>query len=608
MLNFGKTLRAAARSRSAGVAGLVFLVIVLGSGSGSARPRQSPGLIPWPVEVELGSGEFSLANGTALVLGSDAGSSLLASARIFAAKVHDRFGVRLKVVTIAESPGCGLESVSVRTEADSYCLPCQSSILVGDAIRACGLIDELPSGELPGDEGYKLLVDESVLVFADTAPGFHNGLATLLQLIGDKKSVPFVGIVDYPRFRHRGMLLDSSRSFLPPDVIKRYLDLLSDLKLNVLHWHIVDDQGWRIESKKYPRLHEVGGIVSNMSEEKLAALAEIQYDERGRLLPDPRYSSVDGARDSRGYYTQEELKEIVEYALARQVMIIPEIDVPGHTSAMIAAYPELSCSGEAISVPRVGTLSRNALCPGKEEVYEFLDELFGEVAQIFPGPYVHIGGDEVWIKTWMEAPDNQWLIEEYGYTDKAGLQSYFTNRVYELLKNHGKTMIAWDEVTDHAPEDSVIQAWRRHGYAREAAEAGNDSVVSPTSHCYIDYPQLQFTLKKLYHFEPLPKGLSPELEHHVLGGEVNLWGEWVTLANIDSKAFPRLLAHAEVVWSPAPARDWNDFVKRLKPVRREMEARGVGFGRTWRDVLFAGSIDYSRDGEGKVFLFVTLEP
>jgi len=185
----------------------------------------------------------------------------------------------------------------------------------------------------------------------------------------------------------------------------------------------------------------------------------------------------------------------------------------------------------------------------------------------------------------MEADDNQWLIDEYGYEDNDGLQSYFVERVAEILAKHGKTMIAWDEVTGYAPEGSVVQAWRKHNYAKEAAENGNPSVISPVSHCYIDYPQLQFTMKNLYRFEPIPKGLDPDLEQLILGGEINLWGERVTLANIDRKAFPRLLAHAEVMWTPADRRNWYDFTKRLTVVRKGMKRRGVEFGVTWRDLM-----------------------
>lgn len=508
-------------------------------------------LIPQPVQLEQRDGAF-LAASARILLAPDAGEQEKTTARIFAEKARARNGLILVIGTAAAGDDC------------------KGNILVGGAVEVCGRSGELLAGDVPAEEGYKLAVKPDGVLLVGSPHGLHNGLATLLQLIaaGKDQSIPAVAILDYPRFPWRGMLLDPARSFLPPDIIKKYIDIFADLKINRLHWHLVDDQGWRIESKVYPKLHEVGGILSNQNEKKNRALDRHGWGANGR-----------------GYYTQDELKEIVAYAAERHVMIVPEIDVPGHTSAMIAAYPELQCSGEQIQVPGVGAGIAKALCPGKEEVYVFLDNLFGEIASIFPAPYVHIGGDEVWVTNWMSAPQNQELIKKYGYTNNDGLQSYFTERVNQILKKHGKTMIGWDEITEYLPEGSIVQAWRKHEFATQAAEKGHSSIVSPTSHCYIDYPQLQFTVKKLYGFEPLPAGLKPGQEKFVLGAEVNLWGERVTLDNVDQKAFPRLIALAEITWSPREARDWNGFVARLAPVKKDMKKRGVKFGATWRDIF-----------------------
>jgi hexosaminidase len=557
------------RSGSAMIMGTVLLITLIGAENPGRAAGDVLPLIPGPRSVERLPGKFQLRQGTALILPAGADARWRAPAALFVDKVEERFGIKLDLY--------GAERASIP----------EGAIITGGAVQECGLSVKLPKGDAPAEEGYKIHVGDVILVHAESAHGLHNALMTLLQLIDGNDSppsIPSVSIVDHPRFKWRGMLLDSSRSFLPADVIKRYIDLLSELKLNRFHWHIVDDQGWRIESKVFPKLHQVGGIVHNMSDKKLEALAEVKFDEKGRRVSSPRHSSTEEAKNSRGYYTQEELHDIVAYAAERHVMIVPEIDVPGHSTEMIAAYPELQCSGEPVEVARVGVLVRNAICPGKEEVYEFLDKLFEELATIFPSPYMHIGSDEVWTKKWMDAPENQWLIEKYGYTDNDGLQSYFVERVHEILKKHGKTMIAWDEVTDYAPEGSMVQAWRLHKFAREAAEKELDSVISPVSHCYIDYPQLQFTLKNLYHFEPIPKDLSADLHHHILGGEVNLWGERVTLANIDKKAFPRVIAHSEVMWTPAEKRDWDCFTSRLKILKKDWKSRGVGFGITWRDV------------------------
>ena len=508
----------------------IALVVALLPALAAAGPKPLP-LIPQPVKVERLDGSFNAA-GARILLAPAATGQEKPTARIFADKALARHGLTLAIGTVAE-PG-----------AD-----CRGNILLGAAVEACGRSGELPAGDVPADEGYKLSVKPDGVLIAGSPHGIHNGLATLQQLLlaGDGHTAPAVSILDYPRFPWRGMLLDPARSFLPPDVVKKYIDIFADLKMTRLHWHLVDDQGWRIESKLYPRLQEVGGTD--------------------------------------GYYTQDQIREIVAYAADRFIEVMPEIDIPGHSSAMLVAYPELACVDAPAAVRKGPGIYNTALCPGKEEVYTFLDGLFGELTTLFPAPWVHIGGDEVRAGDWLSYPPNQELMKKENLTGQDGLQSYFVKRVNEILRSHGKTMVAWDEITSYLPEGSVVQAWRKHDFARQAAEAGHYSVVSPTSHCYIDYPQLEFTVKHLYGFEPLPAGLRPGDEKYILGAEVNLWGERVTLGNIDRKAFPRVVALAEITWSPKEARDWQDFVMRLAPVKKEMKKRGIGFGVTWRDLM-----------------------
>jgi hexosaminidase len=495
----------------------------------AARPLP---LIPLPVKVDRLDGNFKPA-GARVLLGPDAGEREKTTARIFAEKARARHGLNLSVGTV-DKPGA----------------ECRGNILVGAAVEVCGRSADLPAGDVPAEEGYKLAVRPDGVLVAGSPHGIHNALATLTQLllVEDDGSIPAVAIIDYPRFPWRGMLLDPARSFLPPDVIKKYLDTFADLKMTRLHWHLVDDQGWRIESKIYPKLQELGS---------------------------------DGK-----YYTQEQIKEIVAYAADRYIEVMPEIDIPGHSTALLVAYPELACANAPKSLRGGPGIYNTALCPAKEEVYTWLDNYFGELATLFPAPWVHIGSDEVNAADWMSYPPNQELIKQEKLSnDQNGLQSYFVKRVNEILRKHGKTMIAWDEITSYLPEGSIIQAWRKHDFARQAAEAGHYSVVSPTSHCYIDYPQLQFTLKNLYGFDPLPPGLKAGDEKFILGAEVNLWGERVTLDNVDSKAFPRVIALAEITWSAKDARNWPDFVTRLSPVKREMKKRGIEFGTTWRDIF-----------------------
>lgn len=545
-----------AHSKPEMASALLFIVLCLAGVPASSGEESVIGVVPLPAEINIGEGGFTSSGEVKLFLVDPCCDKWERSAQIFADKTRDRRGVNVKVLAAVPR---GIDK------------PGKGAIYAGPDLTALGPRPlGLPEG-LPREEGYRIeIADDNVLITAATPHGFHNALMTLLQLGGDNRGIdwPCMTIVDYPRFGWRGMLIDTSRSFYPPDVVKKYVDVLSELKINVLHWHIVDDHGWRIESKAFPKLHEVGGTIAFQNEKKQKAL-----DNHG------------WGRDGRGYYTRDEIREIVSYASDRFVMVVPEIDIPGHSSAMLASYPELSCSGEPVPVRSKPGIYKTALCPGKEEVYEFLDELFADIGELFPSPYVHIGSDEVLAADWLDYPGNIKLMEEHGYAGREGLQSYFVDRVSEILEGRGKTMIAWDEVTHYAPPGTVIQAWRLHSLAADAARDGNDSIVSPVTHCYIDYPQLSFTLKNLYHFEPVPEGLAPELRHHILGGEVNLWGERVTMDNVDRKAFPRAVAHAEVMWTPADKRDWDGFVRRLSELKPGMKSRGVEFGITWRDIL-----------------------
>jgi len=296
-----------------------------------AGSKSRLGLIPGPAEVERFDGEMELSDGAIIVVPEDAGDRWMSTALILSDKVMDRHGVMLEVVSDYEAGLTGVPNPDVDA--------CAGNIVVGKVANLCRYGADPVTERGPAGEGYAITVRDAAMINAETAHGFHNAAMTLLQLIGGDETpvLPSCHIADRPRFEWRGMLLDSSRSFLPTDVIKRYIDLLSELKLNRFHWHIVDDQGWRIESKVFPDLHEVGGIVHNMSDKKLRALAKIKFDEDGKRESGSRFDSIAEAGDSRGYYTQEELKEIVAYAAERHVMIVPEIDVPGHTTAMIAA-------------------------------------------------------------------------------------------------------------------------------------------------------------------------------------------------------------------------------------------------------------------------------
>jgi hexosaminidase len=374
---------------------------------------------------------------------------------------------------------------------------------------------------------------------------------TLLQLItrkGNSAIVPKVNIEDMPRFSWRGTLIDPARNFLPIGTVKEYIDYISELKLNILHWHLVDDQGWRMESSVFPKLHQSGG--------------------KG------------------GYYTQSEIREIIAYAEDRNVMILPEIDMPGHTSAMLSAYPELSCTGEPVKLKQRPGIFASALCVSNNAVYDFIDSLIGEVAGLFPFPFIHIGSDEVVAGDWLNHDECISLMNKTWIKDKAGLHSCFVARVNDIILKHDRKMIAWDEITHFLPEGAVIQAWRNHKFAAMAAEMGHDAIVSPTSHCYYDYPHIVTSVEKVYSFEPVPENLSEKLSYHLLGIEANLWGEWITPCRLTRRAFPRMLAHAEVCWTQKENRNYEHFRNRMHAVSYAMKERGVHFGRNFEPFLW----------------------
>jgi hexosaminidase len=364
---------------------------------------------------------------------------------------------------------------------------------------------------------------------------------TALQLLesSGKDGVPCVSILDYPRFAHRGILLDPARHFLSVKMVKSVIDQMSQLKFNVLHFHLVDDQGWRFESKVFPKLQQVGGAG--------------------------------------GYYTQEELRDLVAYGQARYVVIMPEIEMPGHSRAMLASYPELSCSGEKLAVASGVGIFSTALCPGKPEVYDFLDKLVKEVAGIFPSFYIHTGSDEVQPKDWQTYGPNLDIEKTLAEKNDKGLQCYFINKVNQAFLSINRRMTVWDEMVDCLPQGARVQAWRSIAAAKTAAEAKHEVVVSLVNPWYLDYPDWPWQLKKVYAFDPVPKDLSPDLKKYIVGGEGNLWGERAPENKIMPKLFPRIIAIAEVLWSPKESRDYKSFKRREKIIRESIEKQGVKF-------------------------------
>lgn len=413
---------------------------------------------------------------------------------------------------------------------------------------------------------YELAVSsENARLTTSTPSGLLYGLHTLLQLCRiDAGGVAVAGaaITDHPRFAWRGMHLDVSRHFFPPAFIKKYIDLLARHKMNVFHWHLCDDQGWRLELKAFPRLTEVGAW---------------------RIQDGVRYG---------GFYTQAEIIDVVAYAGRRCVTILPEIELPGHAMAALAAYPEYSCTGGPFEVATTWGVFEDVYCAGNDRTFAFLETILSETAALFPAPMFHIGGDECSKRRWHAHDLCQKRMKREGLDNEDQLQAYFVGRIATHLATLNKRLIGWDEILDGgAPGHAAIMAWRGADKGVEAARAGHDVVMCPMSHCYFDHYQAGpdgepkaiggfSPLDKVYAFEPIPDNLPRELHRRILGAQGNVWTEYMPNADhVEYMTFPRLCALAEVLWSPRETRSWEDFIARLDGHLRRLDQIGVNYRR-----------------------------
>ncbi len=427
---------------------------------------------------------------------------------------------------------------------------------------------------------YTLSVENNTVKIAgNDEAGVFYGIQTLIQLLpvksaGSSVKVPFVTIKDEPRFAYRGAMLDVGRHLFPVSFIKKYIDYLALHKLNYFHWHLTEDQGWRIEIKKYPKLTEVGAY------------------RNGTIIGRFPGKGNDGKRYG-GFYTQNEVKEVVAYAAKRYITVIPEIEMPGHSSAAIAAYPELSCfpdettkvaNGTTWSGPATGKHVQQAwgvfedIFAPTEKTFKFLEDVIDEVIALFPAKYIHIGGDEAPKDNWKRSPFAQQLIKEKGLKDEHGLQSYFIQRMEKYINSKGKTIIGWDEILEGglAP-NAIVMSWRGEKGGIEAANQNHNVIMTPGSHVYLDWSQLgpdkgdsvtignKNTVRNSYSYEPIPKELDASKAKYVMGAQANVWTEYMkTPEKVQYQIFPRLTALSEVFWSPAQGRNWDEFVPRLQ--------------------------------------------
>lgn len=440
-------------------------------------------------------------------------------------------------------------------------------------------------------EKYGLTVStKKIEITSCTGAGLFYGIQSLIQLLPIETNQPntvnsvsswnisCISITDYPRYSYRGMHLDVSRHFFPKEFIKRYIDLIAMYKMNTFHWHLTDDQGWRIEIKKYPKLTQIAAWHVDHE--------DIPWNDRPAAKPGEKATYG-------GYYTQDDIREIVQYASERYVTIIPEIEMPAHSVEVLAAYPQFSCTGEAFTVP-TGTYwpDKDILCAGNDSVFTFLQDVLTEVMTLFPSKYIHIGGDEADKTNWKKCPKCQSRIVSEGLKDEKELQSYFIKRIEKFIVSKGRKVIGWDEILEGglAPEATVM-SWRGEEGGIAAAHQGHDAIMTPGSYCYFDHYQAdpQFepksiggftTLKKVYSFEPTPKGLSPVESKHILGAQGNVWAEFIpTPSHAEYMAVPRLIALSEVVWSPENKRNWNDFQHRMVNQFKRLELMKVNYSK-----------------------------
>jgi hexosaminidase len=427
-----------------------------------------------------------------------------------------------------------LEGRTVLTLAPGLALDDQMTTLI---IHCEGPGKDVPA--VDENESYRIdITSRQALLSAPTVVGAIRGLETVLQLLNaDRRGyfLPGVKIQDQPRFPWRGLLIDVARHFEPIEVLKRNLDAMAALKMNVLHWHLTEDQGFRVESRKYPKLHQLGS---------------------------------DG-----NYYTQEQVKDVIAYARDRGIRVMPEFDIPGHSTSWLVGYPELGSAPGPYTIERRPGIFEPALDPTREDVYKFLDGFLGEMAALFPDAYLHIGGDENEGKQWDRNPAIQAYMKAKGIKDNHALQAYFNTRLLKILQKHGKKMIGWDEILQpELPKDVAIHSWRGTAALAEAARKGYDGILS--NGYYIDLIQ---PASQHYVPDPLPADstLTPEEAKHVLGGEATMWAEWVTHETIDSRIWPRTAAIAERLWSPRSVTDVNDMYRRLAVISLQLEELGL---------------------------------
>lgn len=521
---------------------------------------QSVNIIPQPAKMEVGQGHFTIDANTKIIV---SGAGMEKSARFLNDYLQKFYGFNLKVIKGKAASGIVLKQAAMTDGVDG---------------------------------AYTMNIDKSgVTIAGHTENGTFYGIQSLIQLLPLEKSktftVPFLSIEDRPRFAYRGMHLDVGRHFFPVDFIKKYIDFIAMYKLNTFHWHLTEDQGWRIEIKQYPRLTSVGGF------------------RNGTIIGRYPGKGNDGIHRG-GFYTQQQVKEIVKYASDRYITVIPEIELPGHSSAAIAAYPQLSCfpdestkhpaktawHGDSTGkqVQQVWGVFPDVFAP-TEYTFKFLENVLDEVIALFPSKYIHIGGDECPKESWKRSAFCQQLIKEKGLKDEHGLQSYFIQRIEKYLNSKGRQIIGWDEILEGglAP-NATVMSWRGEQGGIEAARQKHNVIMTPGGWMYFDHSQDKkedsvtiggyTTVQKVYSYEPIPKELSADDAKYVLGAQANIWTEYMNnVSKVEYMIFPRMSALSEVLWSQQSQRNWNRFDQKLRAEFKRYDWWKVNYSKAYFD-------------------------
>lgn len=529
------------------------LLLLFGCGSSSDNlSRNIYPIIPAPVSIIEMSGRFVFSAGSKIIL-SRVDNDTRLSADLLSKLVANPTGISMPVIE-----GSKAKRGSVFMTLDTA---------------------------ISNKEGYSITADHSKIVIkAKTPAGLFMAVQTIRQLLPPevevnslvkdlKVSVPACEIIDAPRFAYRGMHLDVSRHMFPVETVKKFIDMIALQKMNTFHWHLTDDQGWRIEIKKYPKLMEIGSV----RKETIVGHA--------RNKP-----QVYDGKPYGGFYSQDEVKDVIAYAKSKFITVIPEIEMPGHALAALASYPELSCSGGHFDVGKKWGVVDDVFCAGKEGTFKFLEDVISEVAELFPSEYIHIGGDECPKTRWEKCPLCQKRIKDEGLKDEKELQSYFIKRMEKFVASKGKRIIGWDEILEGGlPPAATVMSWRGVAGGIEAARQGHDVIMTAKTFAYLDYYQCEpkdqplaiggyLPLENVYNFDPEFDELTPAEQNHIIGVQGNVWTEYIATSEyLDYMTYPRMMAISETAWTQGSKKDFEDFLARFELQRKRLDILGVNY-------------------------------